>query len=236
LSFGESEGFLYFAVLLSEVLEGGSAGGVEFLASFAAAGEVHVACLASGALQGFVPVLFEVAEAEVAGRDFDGVGGERRVRGQGTGFRDGIGIGAGGVAFGVSDRVEDFVFGDGEAAEFEAEFGGFEALGLDGVGEAAAGEEGVAVGDRDGAPRDGLQGLREEIDDGGFVLEEGDVDGAVGAGAEVAVVTVAVVVAAEGPVVAAVAVGFGVVALALGGGEAAGGGLLVELLHDDSPF
>jgi len=99
-----------------------------------------------------------------------------------------------------------------------------------------AGEQGVAVGDRDGAPRDGLQGLGEEVDDGGFVLEEGDVDGAVGAGAEVAVVTVAVVVAAEGPVVAAVAVGFGVVALALGGGEAAGGGLLVELLHDDSPF
>jgi hypothetical protein len=116
------------------------------------------------------------------------------------------------------------VFGDAEAAEFEAEFGGFEALGVHGVGEAAAGEEGAAVRDGDGAPGEGLEGLREEIDDGGLVFEEGDVDGALGEVVDVAVVTEAVVLAAEGPVAAAVAVGFGVVALAVGGGEAAGVG------------
>jgi hypothetical protein len=66
--------------------------------------------------------------------------------------------------------------------------------------------------------------LREEIDDGVLVFEEGDVDGALGEVVDVAVVTEAVVLAAEGPVAAAVAVGFGVVALAVGGGEAAGVG------------
>jgi hypothetical protein len=119
---------------------------------------------------------------------------------------------------------EDFVFGDAEAAEFEAEFRGFEALGVHGVGEAAAGEQRVAVGDRDGTPGEGLQGLREEIDDGVFVFEEGDVDGALGAAVDVTVMAEAVVLAAEGPVAAALAVGFGVVALAVGGGEAAGVG------------
>ena len=116
------------------------------------------------------------------------------------------------------------MFGDAEAAEFEAEFGGFEALGVHGVGEAAAGEEGAAVRDGDGAPGEGLEGLRQQVDDGGLVLEEGDVDGALGARVEIAMVAEAVVVAAEDPGAAAVAVGFGVVALAVGGGEAAGVG------------
>ncbi len=90
------------------------------------------------------------------------------------------------------------------------------------MGEAAAVEEGVAVGDGDGSPGEGLQGLGEEVDDGGLVLEEGNVDGDLGAGVEVAVVAEAVVVTAEGPVAARMAVGFGVVALTIGGCEAAG--------------
>jgi hypothetical protein len=119
---------------------------------------------------------------------------------------------------------EDFVFGDAEAAEFEAEFRGLEAVGVHGVGEAAAGEQRVAVGDRNGTPGEGLEGLGEEVDDGVFVLKEGDVDGALGAAVDIAVMAEAVVLAAEGPVAAAVTVGFGVVALAVGGGEASGVG------------
>ena len=209
MRFREGAGSLDFAVQLGEVLEGSGAGGFELLAGFAVAGEVHVSRVASGALQGFVPVLFEVAEAEVAGRDLDGVGGGGRVRGQGTGLRGWL--------------VEDFVFGDAEATDFEAEFGGFEA-GVEAVlDQAAGGEDGVAVGGGQGAPGEGLDSLGEDVGERAFVLEEGYVDGALGEGVEVAV---AVVVGTEGPAAAAGSVAEQVVALAIGGGQAAGvGGL-----------
>jgi hypothetical protein len=221
LRFREGAGSLDFAVQLGEVLEGRGTGGVEVIAGFVVTREVHVARVAAGALEGLVPVLLEVAEAEVAGRDLDGVGGGGGVRGQGTGLR--IGLRAPGT--GLRDwLVEDLVFGDAEATDFEAEFGGFEA-GVEAVlDQAAGGEDGVTVGGGQGAPGEGLDGLGEDVGKRFLVLEEGDVDGALGAGVEVAVVAVAVVVAAEGPVMAVAAVAEEILALAIGGRKAAGAG------------
>jgi hypothetical protein len=48
---------------------------------------------------------------------------------------EGCVLGVWSFAFGVGAWVEDFVFGDAEAAEFDAEFRRFEALGCDGVGQ-----------------------------------------------------------------------------------------------------
>jgi hypothetical protein len=63
--------------------------------------------------------------------------------------------------------------------------------------------------------------LGEDVGERAFVLEEGYVDGALGEGVEVAV---AVVVGTEGPAAAAGSVAEQVVALAAGGGQAAGVG------------
>ena len=114
------------------------------------------------------------------------------------------------------------MFRNTKAAHFEPEFGGFQTDGEVVLDQAAGGEDGVAVGGGQGAPGERLDGLGEDVGKRALVLEEGDVDGALGAGVEVAVVGVAMLVAEDGPSAAGCAVAEQVVALAMFGGEAAG--------------
>ena len=87
MRFGHRLGALDFAVRLGEVLEGSGARGLEVFLAFADTLEVHVAHRIFGALQALVPVLLEVAEADVFGRHLNGVGGRLGHRAPGTGLR-----------------------------------------------------------------------------------------------------------------------------------------------------
>lgn len=135
-----------------------------------------IADLVGGALQLLVPVFPEIAEAarrvEPWWRSGDGVRrtGEIGVRARGVGG----GVERGGLGWLLG---KELLLGDAEAAEFEAELRGVEVLRLEGLGEAAGGDEGAAVGDGEGSPGHGLHGLGEDKEDRILVFEEGDVDG-----------------------------------------------------------
>jgi len=60
--------------------------------------------------------------------------------------------------------------GDSKATEIDVEFGFGEAMGEEALHDAAAGEDGAAVGGREGAPGESTQGLGEEGGEGVFVL------------------------------------------------------------------
>ena len=143
--------------------------------------------------QTFVPALFEVAEANVPGRDLYGIGDGLPGFRTGLGWR-GLGPGAGASKISCS--------GMPRRRTLNAKFGGFEA-GVEVVlDKPAGGENSVAVGGGQGAPGEGLDGLGEDVGERALVFEQGDVDGALGACVDVALVGEAMVVAEDDPVAA----------------------------------